>query len=166
MSDARSSHEALLVALHQEMKAGRRNGERANAIGDEMNELWAALDDEERELFDELSEDLYLIEGKRRVVPLDEGETIASVRRQLAIAVDARRDRDALTLVRKVSDVRPELTDLIGRCWERLGFPLGAKCFRDFAWAQMAVLRFKRATRTAPPTRASGDDSDALRPAA
>ncbi len=98
MSNARHRHEALLVQLHREMKEGRGSGDRANAIGDEMNDLWAKLDNEERELFDELSEDLYLIEGKRRVVPLDEGETIASVREQLALALDERRDRDALAL--------------------------------------------------------------------
>ena len=92
MPTARQRHEALLVELHREMKEGRGEGDRANEIGDEMNVLWEKLDDEERELFDELSEDLYLIEGKRRVVPLDAGETALSVRQQMTLALQERRD--------------------------------------------------------------------------
>jgi len=120
MSKARQRHEALLVALHREMTAGRRDGERADAIGDEMNALWHDLDDEERDLFDELSEDLYLIEGKRRVVPLNEGETIASVRERMALALGEQRARDALVLARKLPDLGAGLVEAIGACWERL----------------------------------------------
>jgi hypothetical protein len=180
MSSARDKHETLLVQLHREMKEGRGNGDRADAIGDEMNELWAALDDVERELFDELSEDLYLIEGKRRVVPLDEGETVASVRKQMATALDEHRDRETLALARKLRDAGPELTYVIGRCWARLGFPLGATCFFDFAEQQVEAqldlaraqpdpritARFRRTAGKPLPGRQGRDDSYALRPAA
>jgi hypothetical protein len=162
MSKARRRHEALLVELHREMKEGRGEGDRANEIGDEMNGLWEKLDDEERDLFDELSENLYLIAGERRVVPLDEGETIPSARRQMEIALEEGRDRDALALTRKLAELGPRLVDVIGGCWERLGFPLGAKCFHGFA----IELRFPRVISTRRPGRhAERDDSDALRPA-
>jgi hypothetical protein len=162
MSTARLRHEALLVELHREMKEGRGDGDRANEIGDEMNLLWEKLDDDERDLFDALSEDLYLIEGKRRVVALDEGETIPSVRTQMEIALEERRDRDALALARKLPELGPRLVDVIGGCWERLGFDLGAKCFHDFA----ITLRFPRVTRSCRAgSPADHDDSDALRPA-
>lgn len=136
MANVRDRHEDLLIKLHLEMKEGRGQGERANKIGDEMNALWAELDDDDRDLFDELSEDLYLIEGKRLVAPMAEGETLDSVRKRTAIAFKERRDRDVLTLVRKLSEVDAQLAYVIGRCWERLGFLLGAVCFYDFAYEQ------------------------------
>jgi hypothetical protein len=161
MSTERLRHETLLVELHREMKEGRGDGDRANEVGDEMNVLWERLDDEERDLFDELSEDLYLIEGKRRVVPLDEGETAMSVRQQMTLALQERRHREALALARKLDDRGPRLPEILAACWEGLGFFLGATCFQEFATG----LRFKRVASTRPPRTADRDESDALRPA-
>jgi tetratricopeptide (TPR) repeat protein len=124
----------LLILLHEEMKQGRQNGPRADEIRDEMDLLWHELDDDERDLFDELSEDLYLIEGKRIVTPMKEGETIESVRRALTSAFKDHRDRDTVALARKLGDGDPMLPYVLGRCWERLGFLRGAVCFYDFAY--------------------------------
>jgi hypothetical protein len=117
MATARDQHEELLVQLHREMKEGRRDGERADQIGDEMNRLWAELDDRERELFDELSEDLYLIEGKRLVAPLEEGETVESTWRRTAIAFKEGRDRDTLALVRKLSELYGRVVRMVEVAW-------------------------------------------------
>jgi hypothetical protein len=136
MATARDQYEELLVQLHREMKEGRRDGERADQIGEEMTRLWAELDDHDRDLFDELSEDLYLIEGKRLVAPLEEGETVESIWRRSASAFKDGRNRETLALVRKLSELGAQHSHVIGQCWERLGFFRGAECFYDFAFEQ------------------------------
>ncbi|MDI3284888.1 hypothetical protein [Polyangium sp. 15x6] len=130
---AREGYEALLVELHREMRAGRRDGERAEAIAAPMDAFWYQLSEDEQTLFGELSEDLYLIEDKRRVVPLAEGETLASVMQVLATAFKANDARRTLELLRKKPTLEAPDVYAIGRCWSDLGFHLGAACFYDFA---------------------------------
>ncbi|MDC3954518.1 hypothetical protein [Polyangium jinanense] len=129
----RAKYEALLVALHQEMRAGRREGQRAAEIEGEMDAPWYALSDDERALFDDLSEDLYIIEGKRRIEPLAEGETPVSVMQQLPAAFKAKDDRRTLQLLRKLPTLEAPHVYVMGRCWDRQEFFWGAVCFYDFA---------------------------------
>ncbi|HVK69767.1 MAG TPA: hypothetical protein VM694_35155 [Polyangium sp.] len=122
----------MLVELHREMRAGRSDGERADRLRDEMDAPYLAASEEEQALLDDLSEDLYIIEGKRRVVPLAEGETLASVMQQLPAAFQAKDDRLTLQLLRKLPTLEAPHVYVMGRCWDRQGFFWGAICFYDF----------------------------------
>ncbi len=129
----RTRYEALLVQLHGEMRAGRGDAKPAENLRSEMAALWYDLSDDESTLFDELSEDLYLIEGERATVPLAEGETTEAVWLELAKAFKTGKNRRALSLSRKLPSIEARTTYAIARCWERLGFPRAAVCFYDFA---------------------------------
>jgi tetratricopeptide (TPR) repeat protein len=115
------------------MRAGRGEAPGAEELRSEMTDLWHNLSGDEPTLFDELSEDLYLIEGERVVVPLAEGETAETVLQQLAKSFKAHEDRRALALTRKLPSIDARTAYVIGRCWERLGFSRAAVCFYDFA---------------------------------
>ena len=115
------------------MRAGRRDEEKREEIGYEMDALWHASSEAEQALFAELSEDLYVIEGKRRVVPLAEGETLEGVMQALPGAFSGQNNRKALELLRKLPSLEARDVYAMGRCWERLGFFLAAVCFYDFA---------------------------------
>ena len=128
-----AAYETLLVHLHREMRAGRGDGERAEALRNEMDHLWYTLDDEEHALFDELSEDLYVIENKRNILRLAEGETVELVDQQMRLAYDASEDRQALSLIRKLPAIDAAIAHTRGRCWERLGFVKASVCFDAFA---------------------------------
>ncbi|MDC0749552.1 tetratricopeptide repeat protein [Polyangium mundeleinium] len=123
----------MLVELHREMRAGRSDGERADRLRDEMDAPYLAASEEEQALLDDLSEDLYIIEGKRRVEPLVEGETLENVQKQLASAFRADENRRTLELLRKLPTLEAHHIDAIGMCWERQGFYIAASCFYDFA---------------------------------
>jgi tetratricopeptide (TPR) repeat protein len=146
-TSTRSRCEALLVKLHGEMRAGRGEEHRAEELRSEMAALWSDLTDDEATCFDEISEDLYFIEGQRVVVPLEDGETAETVLLELAKAFKAQEDRRALGLTRKLPSVDARTAYVIARCWERLGFPRAAVCFYDFAnelepkaWYEAAAL--------------------------
>jgi hypothetical protein len=130
---ARAQYEGLLVRLHAEMRAGRGDEARANELRNEMAAVWYGLGDDEHAVCDELSEDLYIIEGKRARVPLSEGETAASVVQRLAAAFKAEENRPALELIRKLASLDARIAYAMGRCWEREGFFRAAVCFYDFA---------------------------------
>jgi tetratricopeptide (TPR) repeat protein len=129
----RPRYEALLVQLHGEMRAGRGEAQPAENLRSEMATLWYDLGDEEAKLFDELSEDLYLVEGERAIVPLAEGETVDAVWLELAKAFKSEENQRALALSRKLPFVDARTAYAIGRCWERIGFSRAAVCFYDFA---------------------------------
>ncbi|HET7500345.1 MAG TPA: hypothetical protein VFK02_05055 [Kofleriaceae bacterium] len=74
----RAKYETLLVRLHAEMRAGRGDEAHANELRNEMAAVWYELDEDEQAACDKLSEDLYIIEGKRLPVPLSEGEPAIS----------------------------------------------------------------------------------------
>lgn len=130
---ARARYEALLVQLHGEMRAGRGEEAPANELRNELGDVWYRLSEDEQAVCDQLSEDLYLIEGKRTAVPLSEGETAESVAHQLAAAFKAEDNRHALELIRKLNSIDVPSTYVMGRCWEREGFFRAAVCFYDFA---------------------------------
>jgi tetratricopeptide (TPR) repeat protein len=130
---ARAQYEAFLVRLHAEMRAGRGDEARANELRNEMAAVWYELGDDEHAACDELSEDLYIIEGKRAPVPLSEGETAVSVAQRLAAAFKAEENRRALELIRKLASIDARVTYAMGRCWQREGFFRAAVCFYDFA---------------------------------
>jgi len=128
----RAKFEELIVELHREMRAGRSKGEKLDQIDAEMDRLWPTLSSEDRGLIQDLSADLYIIEKKRRIVPLAEGETLEEVREKLSFA----EDREALALLRKLPELGLRDIYALGRCWEGLGFHLGAVCLYDFAFEQ------------------------------
>lgn len=130
---AREQYEDLLVKLHREMRAGRGESARAEELRAEMDALWHELTDEEQALFDELSEDLYVIEGKRRIVPLAEGETPALLEQRMMAAFKAHDARLQLSLLRKWPALDANAVYVMACCWDRLGFFLGAVCFYDHA---------------------------------
>lgn len=130
---ARVRYEALLVQLHGEMRAGRGDEARANELRNEMAAVWYELSEDEQAVCDELSEDLYIIEGKRTAVPLSQGETAESVAQRLAAAFKAEDNRRALALIRKLTSIDAPSTYAMGRCWGRESFFRAAVCFYDFA---------------------------------
>lgn len=132
-TSTRARYEALLVELHREMKAGRGEAVRAEEVRREMDALWYSLSDEEQETFDELSEDLYVLEEKRRVVPLAAGETVERVYEQMQAAFKSREYRRALALMRKLPSLEAPIYYAMARCWESLELPRAAVCFYDFA---------------------------------
>lgn len=133
ITPSRAEYEALLVALHQEMRAGRGEEARAEDLRSAMADLWYGLSDDEQDLVDELSEDLYIVEGKRAVVPLAEGETPEAVQRGVEKALKAEENRRALSLIRKLPNIDARAAAWIGIAWKRLVFPRAAACFFDFA---------------------------------
>ena len=130
MTSARDRHEELLVQLH-----ACSNAEEADRIRDQMAELWQDLDDDERELFDLLSEDLFIIEGERIVTPRVEGETAELVWHQISQAFREQRPADVLVGLRKIADLGAQDAYAFGRSWDKLGFRRGAVCFYDFAYS-------------------------------
>lgn len=130
---ARVRYEALLVQLHREMRAGRGDEARAHELRNEMADAWYGLSEEEQALCDELSEDLYVIEGKRASVPLSEGEPVESVSQQLAVAFKAEDNRGSLALIRKLPSIDDRIAYVMSRCWDRQGLFRAAACFYDFA---------------------------------
>ncbi len=56
-------YQGQLVELHGEMRSGCGEGERARELRAEMAETWPKLTDEQRALFDHLSEALYALDG-------------------------------------------------------------------------------------------------------
>jgi len=132
-TSTRARYEHLLVNLHREMRTGRGEGEHAEELRAEMNVLWYELADDEQALFDELSEDLYIIEGKRRVVSLSEGETEQLISQRVSTVFWSDDDRQTLSLIRKLPSIDARSTYAMARCWKRLGFSLAAVSFYDFA---------------------------------
>jgi len=128
-----AQYEALLVQLHSEMRAGRSDEARASELRSEMAAVWYRLSEDEQAIYDELSEDLYILEGKRVPVPLSEGETAVLVAQRLASAFKAKENRRALELIRKLTSIDASLSYVMGRCWERAGFLRASVCFYDFA---------------------------------
>ncbi|EYF01810.1 Hypothetical protein CAP_7763 [Chondromyces apiculatus DSM 436] len=126
-------YEALLVALHREMRAGRGEGPCAEDLRGEMATLWYELDEEQATLLDDLSEDLYLIEGKRAVVSFSEGETVSGMGQQLERAFKAGESRRVLTLIRKLPSIEAPTAFVMGRSWGKLGLQQATACFYEFA---------------------------------
>jgi tetratricopeptide (TPR) repeat protein len=135
---AKQRYEELLVSLHREMKAGRGAEERADELREELAALWPELDAETRRLVDELSEDLYVAEGKRHVVELSEGETVLLITERMKAAFHAHENREALSLLRKLRFEDHLVGFVFGRCWERLGFARAAVELYDFAYEREA----------------------------
>lgn len=129
----RARYEVLLLQLHGEMRAGRGDKARANELRDDMAAVWYKLSEDEQAVCDELSEDLYIIEGKRVAVTLSEGETAESLAQQLATAFKSEDNRRALELIRRLTSIDAQSTYAMGRCWERQGFLRAAVYFYDFA---------------------------------
>lgn len=128
MRNVNRLYESLLAQLHCEMKKGCGEGEQADWISDEMNYLWTKLDEQSMALFDELSEDLFILEGKRVVIPLEEGETIEHIREHITDSLKNRQYQEVLLSARKLVNFDP---NLFGHCWEHLGFSLGASLFYE-----------------------------------
>jgi tetratricopeptide (TPR) repeat protein len=132
-TSVRAQYEALLIELHSEMRAGRGGEPRANELRDQLAAVWYGLGEDEQAICDELSEDLYAIEGKRASAPLSEGETLTLVMQQLASAFGAGNNRRSLELIRKLTSIDGRSAYVMGRCWEREGLFRAAACFYDFA---------------------------------
>lgn len=130
----RTDYEVLLVELHMEMRAARGEDERADELRQEMDTLWHMLTAEEHAIFADLSEDLYILEGNRRIEPLADGEALDSVLRELSSAfrnVDFLR---VLALLRKLPiALQAHHIFVMGRCWDSQGLSRAAVCFYDFA---------------------------------
>jgi tetratricopeptide (TPR) repeat protein len=130
-------YEKLVVRLHRELRHGGVDSADADAVRDEMDAPWAQLSTEERSALDLLSEDLYEVAGKRRVVPLADEDTSGSVLHGAKMSLQRRDYRRTLELLRKAPpqalpiDVR---LYMLGRCWDELGFSLAATEFFDSAY--------------------------------
>lgn len=130
---ARLQYERLLVELHREMRAGRSNSAVADGIRREMDAPWYELTDEEQALFDELSEDLYIIEGKRRMLPLDADLTPEDISQKAQEVFKQDKIRETLVFLRKLPTLSSEVISAMARCWMKLGFHDACVCFFDYA---------------------------------
>lgn len=95
--------ERLLLHLHDIMKAGGKSDE-ADSIRDEMDSVWRNLSASEKDQVGQLSEDLYLLEGKYIADPEDPEPDLSPVSRAYTFYVK----------------------------WERQGFYDAAKRFEAF----------------------------------
>lgn len=138
ISPAARAFEQLVVRLHRTLRNGGNETPEADALRDEMDAPWGLLAVEERSAFDLLSEDLYELGGKRRIVALGSDDTPASVAQGAKAALQRRDYGRTLDLMRKVAtgippkDVR---LYMLGRCWDELGFSVAACEFFDGAYA-------------------------------
>ncbi|MEM1250480.1 MAG: hypothetical protein AAGK22_29210 [Acidobacteriota bacterium] len=127
----------LLVALAAKMKAGRGDDDAADAIRERMDSVLRRLPSDQQALLAELSEDLYLLEGKRQVPPL-EADKPKDTLRDLAASFSTGDARETLRLLRRVPDddenwPADKLAYGFGRLWERLHVYEAAAAFYDFA---------------------------------
>lgn len=137
-SSASSRHEHLLVEFHEEMRRGEGDGERAHEIRERMDAVWSELDEAERRTMELLSEDLYVLEGKRRK-PNAPSPAAGNLWEAVASAFADHRDEEALALMRQLPALETKHTFVFGRCWQRLGFLRAAVCFFDHAYEASRV---------------------------
>jgi tetratricopeptide (TPR) repeat protein len=122
------------------MREGRGDLAEARRLRDELDAPLGELHADERSLIQALSSDLYLLEGKRHIDRLPEGEQLGAVLNALPTSFHAQDHLRTLHLLRIVptdDEQWPEskLAYAFGRCWERLGFPEAAGAFYEFAYA-------------------------------
>lgn len=162
---AHAIYETLLVDLHREMRAQRSEGPRAEDLRRQMVAPWYALTEEEQALFDDLSEDLYVLEGKRIALPLDKNETLDDVRMRLRSALLDGQCQLLLSLLRKLPTLNADDFYLMARCWRNAGFTQACFCFYDYADEIKSTDVLKNAERLLriPPVLVSGD-SPPIRP--
>jgi hypothetical protein len=135
----RTQYEKLLIDLHHEMRAGRANSWQAEDIRQKMDAPWYELTEQEQEVFDDLSEDLYIIEGKRVTTPIEENETVTDIRHGIETAFRGGDFRLALSLLRKVPNLDAGSIETMAQCWAELGYHRASVCFYQYA----SVLRHR-----------------------
>jgi tetratricopeptide (TPR) repeat protein len=135
----------LLQELHRLIAAGRDEGEEAEALRAEMDPLWYAMSEEERDRIRGLTEDLYVLaEGGAKQAPMSPEEKAGWSAEATTVlsGMFAGRDVDAALkfLRRPVPDDRPRyiIPFLQARCWDRLGE------------GEIALLFLKEAERVEP----------------
>jgi hypothetical protein len=128
--EARDVCEDLLIQLHLEMKAGRGEGDQADYLREEMEVPERSLSDEERKFLNNLSGDLYIVEGEDRYIIGSYPEE--TTRSELLDALNDSRWDEALELFRRLHELRLGDLQNIGRCYEELGFHKGAAEFFKF----------------------------------
>lgn len=166
MTTPRRAAERDLIALAREMREGRGEGELTARLRDSCEAAWQQVSAEESALLQDLSEDLYLLEERRIVEPLADGETLESVVLRFIHAFQSEDNPIALALVRKVPYVAgpwslPNLLAIYGRCWDRLGFHLAGAEFLDRAYA-IGQNPF-HAVQALDALRAAGEDDEVAR---
>lgn len=139
--------EHLLVELAHEMREGRGDDAKADKLRDALDIPLRQMTAAQRQLLEQLSADLYIVEGERLPEPLARGETLEDVMRQLTESFQEGKIREALAFARKMPTATPKLPSdvlayFIGRCWDELRFTRAAVEFYDFAYAQNPRLHY------------------------
>jgi hypothetical protein len=127
----RDDYELLLVNLHTRQLAGLDTI--PDQLARDMDKAWFNLTEDETDAFGWLSEDLFIIEGKRRVQPLASHEMIADVERDLASAATAQDHAAVLASLRKLPSLTSNHVRMFGDCWDALGYRVAATCFYGYA---------------------------------
>jgi hypothetical protein len=130
--EAEAISEDLIVRLHIEMSEGRGDGEIAEGIREESEDPWYALSDENRDLLDNLSGDLYNLDKSELRYIVDE-YTEESSREGLKTALENSQWVEALRFSRRLRKLQLEDIRNMGRCYEGLGFLKAAAEFLKFA---------------------------------
>jgi tetratricopeptide (TPR) repeat protein len=113
-----------MLQLHRLMAAGLDDAEHGDALRDQMDDPWLAMNGRERELIQGLSEDLYVLAEGSKSVPASPAER-AAWERQAGQAFKAGDYDGLLTLLRRPPADIPaaQIHGVQGWCWDRLGVP-------------------------------------------
>ncbi|AKT39348.1 tetratricopeptide repeat protein [Chondromyces crocatus] len=132
---ARLTYERMIIELHDLIRAGRSDEDETDELRERMVEIKEALRPESRAFLENLSGDLYMLQGEE--VLEEEGARISDLPTQLKSVWGKGDWAEALTLLRhaKIRDVVPDhvRASLRDRSWSNLGYFHAASCFFEHA---------------------------------
>jgi tetratricopeptide (TPR) repeat protein len=131
------AYEHFLIKLHNEIREGRGDDNAAEEYRDQLDIYWSKLTEDEIDLLDNLSGDLYMLSDREIKLPLDADEDVSAVDQQAFQAFKDKRWLETLALLRR--DVLPPAHVVAyarARCWDALGFSDAALCFLEWAAAR------------------------------
>jgi len=154
------TYERLLVRLHEQFVLDNPDGKEADRIREEMDDPWSRLTDEERDLLNHASGNLYLLHGTWRSVKgeVNEGD--------LARATDP---LEKLRLLCRIDFNHPlweswdrrRLARELAQVYEAIGLKLVAKEFASFR----SVPQYERLVRARVRRKLAGDVKKSCTPA-
>jgi len=134
-SNARAQAEQLTLRVHELLSNGYGDGAEADAVREEILDLWDSLEPEDRDLLDELSGDMYMLTGEETVEPGCAGDLV-----RLRHAWEAGEWKELLRLTRILIPGMAEHYRAYARAraWDSLHFKHAAATFFNHAWSLSA----------------------------
>lgn len=124
-------YERGILELHALLATGRGEAPEADALRDSLARFWHSLPDDQRDLYDGLTADLYMVSQNEVFLPSSQtSETsIPSLRRMVAQAFEGKDFTRCLQLLRSRAGIIPpyKAAFVRGRCCQHLGL-------HHFAW--------------------------------